>query len=142
MISARLLATSHEVDFRPGPERLLRDLGRNERIIRESHRVISSAVQQGRGDYTPVFFSEMPALIASGRLKLDYALISVSPPDKYGFCSYGVTVDVVKAAAEHARVVIAEVNRQMPRTLGDSFIRLSQIDHVVESNVPTTKRTP
>jgi len=97
---------------------------------------IREAVQQGRGDYIPIFFSEMPKLITSGRMKLDFALISVSPPDPYGFCSYGVNVDVVKAAAENARVVIAEVNRQMPRTLGDSFIHLSQIHHLIESDIP------
>jgi acyl-CoA hydrolase/GNAT superfamily N-acetyltransferase len=102
---------------------------------------IRDAVQQGRGDYIPLFFSEMPRQFRTGRIRLDFALISVSPPDRCGFCSYGVNVDVVKAAAESARVVIAEVNRRMPRTLGDSFIHLSQIHHVVESDVPILELT-
>lgn len=97
---------------------------------------IRDAVQQGRGDYIPIFLSEIPELFRRHRIRIDVAIISVTPPDKYGFCSYGVNVDVVKAAAESARIVIAEMNRQMPRTLGDSFIHISQIDYIVEVDTP------
>lgn len=93
---------------------------------------VREAVQDGRADYTPIFLSEIPALFASGPMPLDAALIQVTPPDAQGFCSLGVSVDVVKAAAQSARVVIAQVNRLMPRTFGDSFIHLSEIDCLIE----------
>jgi acyl-CoA hydrolase/GNAT superfamily N-acetyltransferase len=97
---------------------------------------VRDAVCQGRADYTPVFLSEVPGLFASKRIHLDVALIEVSPPDERGLCSYGVSVDVVKAAAENARHVVAEVNPRMPRTLGDSFIHLNQIAAMVENDAP------
>jgi len=97
---------------------------------------VRDAVRQGRADYTPVFLSEVPRLFASRSIYLDTALIHVSPPDEDGLCSYGVSVDVVKAAAESARHVIAEVNPRMPRTLGDSFIHVDQIDTLVENDAP------
>lgn len=90
------------------------------------------AVNEGRADYVPVFLSEVPELFRNGTLPLDIAFIQVSPPDRHGFCSYGVEVGVTKPAAEAARLIIAEVNPRMPRVLGDSFIHLSQIDHVVD----------
>jgi acyl-CoA hydrolase/GNAT superfamily N-acetyltransferase len=94
------------------------------------------AVCQGRADYTPVFLSEVPGLFASKSIDLDVALIQVTPPDKRGYCSYGVSVDVVKAAAENARHVVAEVNPRMPRTLGHSFIHVDDIAAMVENNAP------
>jgi acyl-CoA hydrolase/GNAT superfamily N-acetyltransferase len=94
------------------------------------------AVCQGRADYTPVFLSEVPRLFASGSTYLDVALIQVTPPDKDGYCSYGVSVDVVKAAAENARHVVAEVNPRMPRTMGDSFIHVDDIAALVENDAP------
>jgi acyl-CoA hydrolase/GNAT superfamily N-acetyltransferase len=97
---------------------------------------VRDAVQAGRADYTPIFLSEIPSLFSSGQMPIDAALIQVSPPDAQGFCSFGVSVDVVKAAAANARLVIAEVNRQMPRTFGDSFIHINDIDAVIESDVP------
>jgi 4-hydroxybutyrate CoA-transferase len=97
---------------------------------------IREAVNDGRADFTPVFLSEIPGLFKSGRLPLDVALIHVSPPDKNGYCSYGVEVGVSKTAAEAAKIVIAEVNPHMPRTLGDSFIHVSKIDYVVEVDYP------
>jgi len=97
---------------------------------------VRDAVCQGRADYTPVFLSEVPGLFASKNIYLDVALIQVSPPDERGLCSYGVSVDVVKAAAENARHVIAEVNPRMPRTFGDSFIHVDQIAALVENDVP------
>ncbi len=95
-----------------------------------------AAVQSGRADYTPVFLSEIPRLFRENILPLDAALISVSPPDAHGFCSYGVEVGVTKPAAEAARCVIAEVNAQMPRVFGDSFIHLNEIDALVEADYP------
>lgn len=94
------------------------------------------AVNECRADYTPVFLSELPALFRRGQIPLDVALIQVSPPDSHGYCSLGVSVDVVRAAAECAGTVIAEVNRQMPRTLGDGFVHVSRIHAFVESDRP------
>ncbi len=89
------------------------------------------AVGAGRADYTPVFLSELPRLLRSGRHPVDVALIQVSPPDRHGWVSLGVSVDIVKAAAEAARTVIAQVNPRMPRTLGDSGLPVSRIDRLV-----------
>jgi len=94
------------------------------------------AVAEGRADYTPVFLSELPRLIAKGMVPIDVALIQVTPPDEHGFCSLGVSVEITKTAAEKAKLVIAQVNRQMPRVLGDSFIHISDIDVVVEHDEP------
>ena len=92
------------------------------------------AVKDGRGDYIPVFFHEIPKLFCEGYLPPDVALIHVSPPDKHGFCSFGISVDYTKPAAEVAKTVIAQVNPKMPRTHGDSFIHVSAIDYIVESD--------
>lgn len=97
---------------------------------------VRQAVNEGRADFTPVRLSEIPILFRSGVVPLDVALIHVSPPDEHGFCSYGVEVGVSKAAAETARLVIAQINPQMPRTLGDSFIHISKIDYGVEVDYP------
>jgi len=97
---------------------------------------VRDAVCEGRADYTPVFLSDVPGLLASRSIHVDVALIQVSPPDERGLCSYGVSVDVVKAAAESARHVVAEVNPRMPRTLGDSFIHMDQIAALVENDSP------
>ncbi len=97
---------------------------------------VRPAVWEGRADYTPIFLSEIPALLKSGRLPIDVALIHVTPPDEHGFCSFGVSVDITKPAAEAARYVIAEVNPQMPRTLGDCFIHVDEIDCLVENDAP------
>ncbi|NPA31116.1 MAG: acetyl-CoA hydrolase/transferase family protein [Chloroflexi bacterium] len=91
---------------------------------------VRQAVHEGRADFTPVFLSEVPGLFRK-ELPLDVALIHVSPPDEHGFCSFGVEVGITKPAAEAARVIIAEVNDKMPRTLGDAFIHVSKIDHFV-----------
>jgi acetyl-CoA hydrolase len=97
---------------------------------------VRAAVNDGRADFTPCRLSEIPLLWKRGVLPLDAALIHVSPPDEHGYCSYGVEVGVTKAAAECARIVIAEVNPNMPRTLGDSFIHVSKIDCCVEVDYP------
>jgi acetyl-CoA hydrolase len=92
------------------------------------------AVQEGRADFTPIFLSEIPLLFKNGKIKLDVALIHVSPPDEHGFCSYGVEVGLTKTGAETAGIIIAQVNKNMPRTLGDSFIHMSKINYMVEAN--------
>jgi acetyl-CoA hydrolase len=92
---------------------------------------VREAVNAGRADFTPCFLSEIPGLFRSGRLALDTALIQVSPPDEHGFCSFGVEVGVTKPAAQSARRVIGELNPNMPRTLGDSFIHMSKLDTIV-----------
>jgi acetyl-CoA hydrolase len=97
---------------------------------------VREAVNAGRADYVPVFLSEIPRLIGSGTLPVDVALIHVSPPDEHGFCSFGVGVECTKAAAERAKTVVALVNRRMPRSLGDSFIHVSRLTHVVEADRP------
>jgi acetyl-CoA hydrolase len=94
------------------------------------------AVNDGRADFVPVFLSEIPRLIRTGLLPVDVALIHVSPPDEHGFCSFGTGVECTQAAAERAGTVIALVNRRMPRSLGDSFIPVSRITHVVEVDRP------
>lgn len=97
---------------------------------------VRQAVHNGRADFTPVFLSEIPGLFRNGILPIDVALIAVSPPDEHGFCSFGVEVGTTKPAAESARIIIAEVNQQMPRTLGDSFIHVSRLHHIVEADYP------
>ena len=97
---------------------------------------VRQAVNEGRADFTPVFLSEIPALFRQEILPLDVALISLSPPDEHGFCSFGVEVGVTKPAAENARLIIAEINRQMPRCLGDSFIHVNRLDHIVPVDYP------
>ena len=97
---------------------------------------VRKAVQEGRADFTPVLLSEFPLLFKNKVLPLDAALIHVSPPDEHGFCSLGVEVGLTKTAAESASVVIAEVNEQMPRTLGDSFIHVSRLNYVVPVSYP------
>ncbi len=91
-------------------------------------------VEAGQADYTPMPLSEIPKLFKSGKMHLDTALIQVSPPDRYGFCSYGINVDIVKPIAESAEFVVAEINPKMPRTLGDSFIHMDDIDAFVISS--------
>jgi 4-hydroxybutyrate CoA-transferase len=93
---------------------------------------VREAINEGRADFVPIFLSEIESLFSDGTLPIDVAMIHVSPPDEHGFCSFGVGVDTTKTAAECARVVIAQVNPKMPRTLGDSFIHLNKIHHVVE----------
>lgn len=97
---------------------------------------VREEVNAGDADYTPVFLSEIPTLFKSREIPLDVTLVQVSPPDEHGFCSFGVSVDIVKPAAESSRVVVAEVNAQMPRTLGDAFIHVNKLNYVVESDRP------
>jgi acyl-CoA hydrolase/N-acetylglutamate synthase-like GNAT family acetyltransferase len=94
------------------------------------------AIKEGRADYTPIFLSEIPLLMQRGSMHIDVALITVSPPDESGYVSLGISVDITKTAAEVAKYVVAEVNPNMPRTLGDSFLHVSEIDAFVENDVP------
>jgi len=107
---------------------------------------IRGHIQEGLGDYTPILLSDIPRIFKSGRLPLDVVLIQVTPPDRRGKMSLGVSVDIVKSAAENASFVVAQVNPRMPRTLGDSFIDVNDLDILVpvesevlerESSVPT-----
>lgn len=95
-----------------------------------------AAIKEGRADYTPVFLSEIPLLMQRGSMPVDVALITVSPPDNNGYVSLGISVDITKTAAEVAPYVVAEVNPNMPRTLGDSFLHVSEIDAFVENDTP------
>jgi acyl-CoA hydrolase len=98
------------------------------------------AVNEGRADYVPIFLSDVPDLFTSGTLPLDAALLNVTRPDAHGFCSLGTSVDAALAASRTARVVIAQLNASMPRTLGDTFIHVSRIGMGVEVDVPPYER--
>ena len=126
----QLLSIGKSDYTRPGMEKYLRV---NSLFISDN---VRAAVNEGRADFTPCRLSEIPLLFTSGTLPLDVALIAVSPPDEHGFCSFGVEVGITKSAAASAKVVIAEVNLQMPRTLGDSFIHVSRITHAVPVDYP------
>ncbi len=101
---------------------------------------VRAAINEGRGDFTPVLLSEFPLLFKNGILPLDVALIHVSTPDENGFCSLGGEAGLTMTAAESARIVIAQVNQQMPRTLGDTAMHVSRMNHIVEVDVPLTER--
>ena len=97
---------------------------------------IRKAVQEGRADFTPVLLSEFPLLFKNGHLPIDVALVHLSPPDEHGFCSFGIENGLTKSPAESAKVIIAEINEQMPRVLGDSFIHISRINYIVPVDYP------
>jgi acyl-CoA hydrolase/GNAT superfamily N-acetyltransferase len=97
---------------------------------------VREMIQQGYGEYTPISLYDIPALFESGRMPLDVALIQVTPPDRQGRCSLGISVDIVKAAAANAGLVIAQVNPQMPWTMGDSFISIWDLDILVPVDEP------
>jgi 4-hydroxybutyrate CoA-transferase len=94
------------------------------------------AINEGRAEFIPVFLSDIPRLFDAGILPLDVALINVTPPDEHGFCSLGTSVDTVITAVRNAKMVIAQLNKSMPRTLGDSFVHVSKIDVGVEVDQP------
>lgn len=91
---------------------------------------------QGNASYVPVFLSEVPMMFRRGVMKIDVALITVSPPDRHGFCSLGVSIEATKAAMDSAKYVIAQVNKQMPRTHGEGVIHISKLDSFVEVDTP------
>lgn len=95
---------------------------------------VREAVNEGRGDYVPIFLSEIPILFRKGLLPIDVALVQVSPPDKHGFCSLGVSVDIAATAVKTAKFVIAQVNPRMPRTLGDGLVHINDFHALVEAS--------
>ena len=95
-----------------------------------------AAVNEGRADYVPVFLSDVPRLFDSGALPLDVVFVNATPPDAHGFCSLGTSVEAMHAAIRAAKTVVVQLNRSMPRTLGDSFIHVDDIDLGVEVDVP------
>lgn len=97
---------------------------------------VRKAIQSGAADYCPIFLGEIPHLFTSGQVPLDVAMIACSPPDEHGYCSMGVSVDIGLAACRTAKTVIAEINDQMPRTLGEGFLHVSQIDCFIEASYP------
>ena len=97
---------------------------------------VRKAVQEGRADYTPNLLSEFPLLFSRGILPLDVAFVHLSPPDEHGFCSYGIETGLTKTPAESAKTIIAEINPNMPRCLGDSFVHVSRLDHIVRVDYP------
>lgn len=103
---------------------------------------VREAVQKGQADFVPIFLSDIPSLFRNGRLPLDVALLNVSPPDAHGYCSLGTSVDIAKAAAESARMVIAQINQAMPRTLGDSFVHVSRFTATINVDEPPISETP
>lgn len=103
---------------------------------------IRSAVREGRADHIPVFLSEIPSLFRKGVLPINVALINVSPPDKHGFCSLGVSVDIARAAVDCADHIIAQLNPRMPRTIGDALVKFEDIDAIVEVDEPLLEAPP
>jgi 4-hydroxybutyrate CoA-transferase len=93
-------------------------------------------VAEGRADFMPIFLSQIPGLFSSGRIALDVALVQLSPPDQHGLCTLGTSVDAARAAVDHARLVIAEINDQMPRTLGATTVPLSRVDAFIRTSRP------
>ncbi|MGB9438644.1 MAG: GNAT family N-acetyltransferase [Desulfobacterales bacterium] len=100
------------------------------------------AAFDGKIDYIPEYLSQIPRLFASHQIGLDAALVQVSPPDKFGYCSLGVSVDITRPAVEHAAIVIAQVNPRMPRTWGDSFVHVDDIDWLVPYEEPLVEALP
>ncbi len=104
---------------------------------------VRDAINDGRADYTPIYLGEIEQLFESGAMPLDVALLQLSPPDSHGFCSFGLGVDTSLTAAKCARYVIGQINDQMPRTYGDSYIHVSKLNAVVESSRPLCElKTP
>jgi acetyl-CoA hydrolase len=97
---------------------------------------VRKAVWEGRADFTPVLLSELPLLFGKGVLPVDVAFVHLSPPDEHGFCSYGIETGLTKTPTESSKIIIAEVNPNMPRCLGDSFIHVSRLDHIVPVEYP------
>jgi len=94
------------------------------------------AVQEGRASFAPMHFSDAPNAFRNGVIPITVAIIHVSPPDRFGYCSFGISVDYERAAVDAAKVVIAEVNIKMPRTMGDTLIHVHDIDYFIPSDRP------
>jgi acyl-CoA hydrolase len=91
-------------------------------------------IEEGRADFMPIFLADVPKLFASGVVRLDAALIQLSPPDRHGICTLGTSVDAAKAAADSASVLIAEINEQMPRTHGNTVVRFDRVNAFIHTN--------
>ena len=100
------------------------------------------AAFEGKIDYIPAYLSQIPKFFSSQRIGLDVALIQVCPPDRYGYCSLGVSVDITKAGLEAASLVIAQVNPNMPRTWGDTIVHVDDIDYLVPFEEPLVEMKP
>jgi acyl-CoA hydrolase len=103
---------------------------------------VRKAVEEGRGSYIPVFLSEVPYLIRKEIVRIDVSLITVSPPDKHGFCSLGTSVDATRSAIEMSEIVIAQVNHYMPRTHGDAQIHIGKLNFIIEHDEPLVEHGP
>ena len=103
---------------------------------------IRKGIHEGRADFTPVLLSEFTLLFKNGVLPVDVAFVHLSPPDEHGFCSFGIETGLTKSPAESAKIILAEVNEQMPRLLGDSFIHINKLTHVVPVNYPLNELPP
>ena len=99
-------------------------------------------IAEGRADFVPIFLSDIPGLFLSGRVQLDAALLTLSVPDRHGFCTLGTSVDAARAAADTARLVIAEVNSRMPRTRGNVVVPVDRLDALVANDRPLHEHTP
>jgi acyl-CoA hydrolase len=95
---------------------------------------LRGAIDEGRADFVPIFLSDIPGLFTSGRLPLDVAFLQMSPPDAHGYCSLGTSIDTALAAARSARVLVAEINEQMPRTLGNTFVPFSRVQAFIHTD--------
>ncbi len=120
-------------------EKFLRNFRTNSFFIGDNTR---ETVNKGLADYTPIFLSQVPQLLKSKRIPIDVALVQTSPPDEHGFVSLGVSVDIVKTAVESAGLVIAQVNDQMPRVHGDTFIHVKDIDFIIPYSEPLLEYEP
>lgn len=103
---------------------------------------VRKAVNEGRADFTPVHLSELPLLFKKGIIPLDVAFVHLSPPDSHGYCTFGIESGLTKSAAESAKIMIAEINEQMPRMLGDTFIHVKDIDYIIPVNYPNDELPP
>jgi 4-hydroxybutyrate CoA-transferase len=103
---------------------------------------LRKAIEAGRADFMPIFLSDIPRLFSSGRVPLDVALLQLSPPDRHGNCTLGTSVDTAKAAADSARIILAEINEQMPRTHGNSVVPFDRISAFVHTNRPLYENAP
>ncbi|MCC6763772.1 MAG: acetyl-CoA hydrolase/transferase family protein [Deltaproteobacteria bacterium] len=101
-----------------------------------------AAVNEGRADHVPIFLSEVPSLFADGQVPLDVAFVQLSPPDRHGFCSLGTSIDTARAAVDHARLVVAEINDRMPRTHGNTLVPFARIDRFVHTDRPLYETPP
>ena len=103
---------------------------------------LRKSVEEGRAEFIPVFLSDIPALFTTGRIPLDVALVQLSPPDQHGNCTLGTSVDTAKAAADSARIIIAEINERMPRTHGNTIVPFNRVSAFIHSNRPLHESPP